>query len=118
MNESFKYQQLAVRKDDLQKIVLRTIETHSREKAAKLEADLKKLGDEERLKIAFVGQHNAGKSTIISALTGNRQIKISNNVETDVPEDYRWEGVLLTDTPGLYAGKKEEHDALTLQKIK
>lgn len=118
MNEDLKFHALAVRKDELQKNVLATISENNREVSTKLEQSLQNQLSEEKLKISFVGQHNAGKSTIVSALTGNRQIKISNNVETDAPADYAWEGVLLTDTPGLYAGKKEEHDALSLQKIK
>ena len=118
MNEDLKFHALAVRKDQLQKNILSTIAKNNKEVSDKLEQELQNQLSEEKLKIAFVGQHNAGKSTIVSALTGNRQIKISNNVETDAPADYSWEGVLLTDTPGLYAGKKEEHDALSLQKIK
>lgn len=118
MNEELKFHELAVRKDELQRNVLTAIAENNREVSKKLEQSLQNQLSEEKLKIAFVGQHNAGKSTIVSALTGNRQIKISNNVETDAPADYAWEGVLLTDTPGLYAGKKEEHDALSLQKIK
>ena len=118
MNEELKFHELAVRKDELQEKLLTTISENNKDAASKLESGLKNQLSEEKLKIAFVGQHNAGKSTIVSALTGNRQIKISNNVETDTPADYAWEGVLLTDTPGLYAGKKEEHDALSLQKIK
>ncbi|MCQ2589034.1 MAG: 50S ribosome-binding GTPase [Treponema sp.] len=118
MSEDLKFHELAVRKDNLQRSVLDTIAENNADVAKRLEQSLFNQGSEEKLKIAFVGQHNAGKSTIVSALTGNRQIKISNNVETDAPADYAWEGVLLTDTPGLYAGKKEEHDAVSLQKIK
>ena len=118
MNETLQFHEFAVRKEDLQNKILNVVAANNTHAAQKLELDLNKQRSEGKLKIAFVGQHNAGKSTIVSALTGNRQIKISNNVETDAPADYAWEGVLLTDTPGLYAGKKEEHDALSLQKIK
>lgn len=118
MNEDLKFHKFAVRKEKLQKDVISTISFNNPDVAKKLETSLNNQRCEEKLKIAFVGQHNAGKSTIISALTGNRQIKISNNVETDAPADYAWEGFLLTDTPGLYAGKKEEHDVVSLQKIK
>lgn len=118
MNEELKFHDFAVRKNDLQNKVLAVLENNNVDVKNKLTDVLQKQNEEEKLKIAFVGQHNSGKSTIVSALTGNRQIKISGNVETDVPSDYSWEGVLLTDTPGLYAGKKEEHDALSLQKIK
>ncbi|MBQ9239331.1 MAG: 50S ribosome-binding GTPase [Treponema sp.] len=118
MNEELQFHQFAVRKDDIQKAVVGIISAQNKAAANELEQRLADYVDESKLKIAFVGQHNSGKSTIVSALTGNRHIKISNNVETDVPADYAWEGVLLTDTPGLYAGKKETHDTLSLQKIK
>ncbi len=74
------------------------------------EEKLKEAKGESRLKLAFVGQHNAGKSTIISALTGDRSIKISSNVETDSTSAYEWGDVLLYDTPGLFAGVKTSHD--------
>lgn len=118
MSENLKFHEIAVKKEGLQRNILSVISANNKERAITLKSELDKSLSEEKLKIAFVGQHNSGKSTIISALTGNRSIKISNNVETDRPADYPWEGVLLTDTPGLYAGKKEEHDLLSLQKIK
>ena len=79
---------------------------------------MKEVEDESRLKIAFVGQHNAGKSTIVSALTKDKSIKISSNVETDETASYEWNDVLLYDTPGLYAGVKSTHDASALEAIK
>ena len=79
---------------------------------------IKGVEEETKLKIAFVGQHNSGKSTIVSALTRNKDIKISSNVETDDTSSYEWNDVLLYDTPGLYAGVKDSHDASALEAIK
>lgn len=118
MSEKLIYAKFNALKDDIQKKVLAAVTAEKKEAGEKLRKDLEDQKAESRLKIAFVGQHNSGKSTIISALTGNREIKISNDVETDSPADYEWQGLLLTDTPGLYAGKKEEHDKMSLQKIK
>ena len=118
MSEELIYAKFNALKDDIQKKVLAAVTAEKKDVGKKLQKDLEDQKAESRLKIAFVGQHNSGKSTIISALTGNREIKISNNVETDRPADYEWQGLLLTDTPGLYAGKKEEHDKMSLQKIK
>ncbi len=112
------FQNLSEKKCELEKKLVEVISAHNKDCAVNLLSDLKKNESQEKLKIAFVGQHNSGKSTIISALTDNKSIKISTNVETDVPSDYEWNDVILTDTPGLYAGKKEEHDVLSLQKIK
>ncbi|WP_281336901.1 GTPase [Flavobacterium eburneipallidum] len=69
------------------------------------------------LKVAFVGQYNAGKSTIISALTGRRDIKIDSNVATDVSCDYKWNDIKFTDTPGILAGKVEKHDEVTKEAL-
>ena len=68
------------------------------------------------LTLAFVGQYNAGKSTIISALTEKRDIPIDADVCTDSVTGYDWEGILLLDTPGVHAGYPE-HDNLTYQTI-
>lgn len=65
------------------------------------------------MKVVFIGQYNSGKSTIISALTGDEAIHIDSNVATDRCTDYRWNNIKITDTPGIMAGKVEEHDELT-----
>jgi GTPase SAR1 family protein len=69
-----------------------------------------------KLTIAFIGQYNAGKSTLIQALTGNSSIRISAEICTDEVTGYEWEDVLLLDTPGIYAGRTD-HDSITLDYI-
>ncbi len=71
-----------------------------------------------KLRIAFVGQYSSGKSTIISALTGNKEINIDANVATDTVSTYSWNNILLLDTPGILAGKVEAHDERTKQALK
>ena len=66
------------------------------------------------LEIAFVGQYSAGKSTIISALTGNKDIEIGQDITTDKAQAYKWGNVLLIDTPGIYAGRPE-HDKISIE---
>ncbi len=66
------------------------------------------------LDIAFVGQYSAGKSTIISAISGNKDIKIGQNITTDIPQAYPWGNLLLVDTPGIYAGRPE-HDKVSIE---
>lgn len=76
------------------------------------------------LTLAFIGQYNAGKSTIISALTKKRDIPIDADVCTDKVTGYDWEAVhadgqntiRLLDTPGIHAGYTN-HDELTYQTI-
>lgn len=118
MEQGFVFHNLSKETNKLQKQLLELLASRNLETRTKLEGILNQNVAQEKLKIAFVGQHNAGKSTIISALTDNKSIKISSNVETDVPTDYEWNGVYLTDTPGLKAGVQEEHDVLSLRKIK
>ncbi|MFR2797830.1 GTPase [Romboutsia timonensis] len=83
----------------------------------KLISDMKNIQDEEKIKIAFIGQYTAGKSSIISALTRNKAIKIGSNITTEETTNYEWGGFYLTDTPGLYTERKE-HDEITIECIK
>lgn len=64
------------------------------------------------LTIAFVGQYNAGKSTILRVLTCREDIVIDSDVCTDTVTAYDWNGVRLLDTPGVHAGH-QDHDEET-----
>ena len=68
------------------------------------------------LTVAFIGQYSAGKSTIISALTGNRDIKIDADIATDKTTSYDWNGIKIIDTPGLFTDR-QDHDAITYEAI-
>ena len=68
------------------------------------------------LSVAFIGQYSAGKSTIISALTGNRDIKIDADIATDKTTSYDWNGIKIIDTPGLFTDR-QDHDAITYDAI-
>ncbi len=87
----------------------------------KIKQDFEKQHSEYRqrgyLTVAFIGEYSAGKSTIISALTGRKDIKISADIATDHTSEYDWNGIKLIDTPGLYTERKN-HDEITLQKMK
>lgn len=80
--------------------------------------ELSSSNSRKEVTIAFVGQYSAGKSTIISALTGNSNIKIDANVSTDIVSEYDWNGIKLIDTPGILAGKCEQHDDRTKEALK
>ena len=54
-----------------------------------------------------MGQYSSGKSNIISALTGRKDIKIDANVATDIVSEYLWNNIVLMDTPGILAGRKK-----------
>lgn len=68
------------------------------------------------LTIAFVGQYNAGKSTMLRVLTGREDIVIDSDVCTDVVTAYDWKGVRLLDTPGIHSGHPD-HDEKTYAAI-
>ncbi len=94
------------------------INTNNQDLASKLDAELKTATDRKKLSIAFVGQYSSGKSTIISAITGNKHIKIDANVATDTVSRYNWHDIILMDTPGILAGKYERHDEATKNALK
>ncbi|HHF3003028.1 TPA: GTPase [Vibrio diabolicus] len=68
------------------------------------------------LKLALVGQYNAGKSSILKALTGDDEIKIDSNICTDEVTSYNWNRIQVLDTPGVHAGRSD-HDQTTYTAI-
>ena len=68
------------------------------------------------LSVAFVGEYSAGKTSLISALTGRRDLKISADIATDKCQHYQWHAVHLVDTPGLWTERKD-HDQTTMKAI-
>lgn len=66
------------------------------------------------LTLAFIGQYNSGKSTIISALTGE-DVLIDADVCTEEVTEYSWlGGISLIDTPGIKA-LFPDHDQITYE---
>lgn len=59
--------------------------------------------------LVATGEYNAGKSTLLKALTGDPTIEIDADVATDVATEYRWNNILLVDTPGVGVGR-DLHD--------
>jgi len=80
-------------------------------------SDYNKHKNSKLVKITFVGQYSAGKSTIISALTNRNDIKIDADIATDMKSEYAWNNILLVDTPGLYTEHKD-HDQITYDALK
>jgi len=96
------------------------LEIRTEDEVKKLVDDFQNFWQEyqqqKQLSIAFIGQYNAGKSTLIKALTGDESVRISAEICTDKVTEYAWQDVLLLDTPGIYAGNTE-HDDITLERI-
>src|SRR5690606_36735383 len=78
-----------------------------------LEKKLLDLQTKINLEIAFIGQYNAGKSTIISAISGIKSIKIGQDITTEIPQAYPWGNIVLVDTPGIFAGRPD-HDEVSI----
>lgn len=106
----------------LEQLILKTknllLQTANSDLAQKMDAELQEVSERKDLRLAFVGQYSSGKSTIISALTGNKDILIDANIATDKTTEYRWNNIILMDTPGILAGKVEEHDEITKAALK
>ena len=93
--------------DQLQSFLLSRGEPALQAAADALEGHRRASRDRPLLSLAFSGQYSAGKSTIISALTGDKTIRISADVATDEVKAYRWRDIELWDTPGLYADRAD-----------
>lgn len=85
------------------------------EKVQELKQKYSEHQKNEKIRIAFIGQYSAGKSSIISALT-KKDIAVGTDVTTEKCTDYEWGNFLLTDTPGLQ--NSQEHDDLANEAIK
>lgn len=119
MDETINYAKYQQR---LEQLILKTkqllAQTDNSDLAQKMDAELQEVSERKELRLAFVGQYSSGKSTIISALTGNKDILIDANIATDKTTEYRWNNITLMDTPGILAGKVEEHDERTKAALK
>lgn len=119
MEETINYAKYQQR---LEQLILKTkqllAQTDNSDLAQKMDAELQEVSERKELRLAFVGQYSSGKSTIISALTGNKDILIDANIATDKTTEYRWNNITLMDTPGILAGKVEEHDERTKAALK
>lgn len=86
------------------------------EYAQKLDEERRAIREHPVLRIAFVGQYSSGKSTIISALTGNQSIQIGADITTDKATPYSWNGIEIVDTPGIGTAR-QDHDEVTYAAI-
>lgn len=85
---------------------------HDREKVLlELESIENTIFDKASLTIAFVGEYNAGKTTIINILTG-KNFPTSTKPETAKAIEIPWNNYRIIDTPGLASGNPD-HDEET-----
>lgn len=82
----------------------------------KLDTEREAIRTNPVLKLAFIGQYSAGKSTIISALTGDRKIATGAGITTETTTTYTWNGIQIMDTPGI-GTERQDHDEITYKAI-
>lgn len=72
---------------------------------------------EKPISIVFVGQYSAGKSTIIKALTGIKDIETGEGIKTLETRSYDWNGIEVVDTPGINTTIRPDHDEISYKAI-
>lgn len=72
--------------------------------------------NKEKFSLAFFGSFSDGKSTILSSLIKNLDIKISPEPTTSTINTYEYKDWFIIDTPGLFS-ENMEHDELTKRYI-
>ncbi|OME27748.1 GTPase domain-containing protein [Paenibacillus odorifer] len=66
-----------------------------------IKEELRKVTEDEKVKIALFGQPGAGKSSLINEIVGQDLAEVSNFTDTTVkPEPYEWNNLILMDLPG------------------
>ena len=68
------------------------------------------------IKLVFVGQYSAGKSSLIKMLTGE-DVKIGAAITTDKSQEYEWGELEIVDTPGIHTGIRADHDERSYYRI-
>ena len=72
--------------------------------------------DDGKIKLVFVGQYSAGKSSIIKMLSGI-DTAIGAGITTGEAKVFDWNGMEIIDTPGIHTGLREDHDDITYDEI-
>lgn len=69
------------------------------------------------ISMVFVGQYSAGKSSIITMLTGRDDIAIGAGITTENTGVYDWNGIQVVDTPGIHTEQRPDHDEISYRAI-
>ena len=68
------------------------------------------------IKLVFVGQYSAGKSSLIQMLSGI-ETEIGAAITTQKSSVYPWGDIEIIDTPGIETGLRKDHDEITYGEI-
>ena len=69
------------------------------------------------IRLVFVGQYSAGKSSILKMLTGRTDIAIGADITTQQTHTYNWTGIEVVDTPGIHTELRPDHDEISYDAI-
>lgn len=72
------------------------------------------IDNDKKIRIVFAGQYSAGKSSILSIITG-QQLEVGQGVTTSQCNFLNWNGIEVVDTPGIHTQKRPDHDEITYQ---
>ncbi len=72
--------------------------------------------DDGAIKLVFVGQYSAGKSSIIKMISGI-ETEIGAGITTQESHVYKWNDLEIIDTPGIETGLRADHDEITYDQI-
>lgn len=70
----------------------------------------------ERVEIVFAGQYGAGKSTLLSIMTGEN-LAVGGGITTTECQSLEWQGIIITDTPGIHTQNRPDHDSITYEQL-
>ena len=70
------------------------------------------VDEDKKIRIVFAGQYSAGKSSILSYLTG-KKLAVGQGITTSECNFIDWNGIEVVDTPGIHTQKRPDHDAIT-----
>ena len=76
-----------------------------------------KYDENDKINIVFAGQYSAGKSSILKMLTGIDDIGIGAGITTQQTHTYEWNGLFVTDTPGIHTELRPDHDEIAYEEI-
>lgn len=100
--------------EEVRKAFMNSAEDSIKTKAEKIPTNL--IDVDKLISVVFVGQYSAGKSTILSRLTGHN-LKTGGGITTDEVSSFEYNGFLVCDTPGVHSQNRPDHDAITYEVI-
>ena len=85
-------------------------------KKLKIQYDIAE-NNKDQVKLVFIGQYSAGKSSILKLLTGRNDIVIGAGITTQRTHEYDWNGLKVVDTPGVHTELNADHDKISYAEI-